>query len=662
MEGGNGQKELITICDTPGFGDTKGAEMEIANGLGIIHALKRSASIKPVLVLDHKSMDANRWYALRKNLSTIIAMMGHKSLDFSSFSYIFTRCEGKSKKRISKQLSGFQNTVRSDPKMKDKDILDALLTDMISKTKPDDVICIDPEEPDDAPHILRRLWSGSRLKNPAETFVNFCSNETMAALFVQVSILVSNIEMSLTALDLDSAEAYLRRMSRLAEALSLSEVNEAVEKGTTKVEQYVNQLSSGINDVVTHIGFDNFEQAVNTMSMKLRLLSNSGSIRTICKMDFDYSGFTNNITTRLVSMLKQSISDLDSVVVGSEIILQKSIVRLGFLIKSIDGIVDDNGKKIEVDYSIMIKAMNGLMNPILVGLNKSLNEKDPTSTVLNECITKLNFVLTMNDFFHSDMFTTFDLKLFQPLLFGTELKNITDNLIDRSQDCEAHLKHLDNTLQEELLGEKQWSYSSILKLNESVKYKEYRDFLQAISSSEPLVAFICNGESSPNLTSMIRDFDDAISKYLPNLVIFLQKQLQIVVSNETGEMTGRVNEAGEIMNSVDGVIVITNTLQDLDSAIIQTVLEDLNGVKIRSTHFIEELKKNPIRRHNICPGKALKPTEEELSRTNYKRALCRWYERCNELKLYWTKHGHCNIPQQDPKLGKVSNINARSCV
>ena len=64
-EEGSGQQERITICDTPGFGDSKGNEQEISNGLGIVHALKGAASIKPVIVMDHRSMDGGRWLALR---------------------------------------------------------------------------------------------------------------------------------------------------------------------------------------------------------------------------------------------------------------------------------------------------------------------------------------------------------------------------------------------------------------------------------------------------------------------------------------------------------------------------------------------------------------------------------------------------------------------
>ena len=116
--------------------------------------------------------------------------------------------------------------------MKDRAILDALLTDMISKTQPGEVICINPEEPDDAPATLKRLWSGSRLNDPANRFVNFCSTEAMAALLMQVTVLIHDIDTSLGASDLDSAAVHLNKMLGLARALSLPEVDEAVELGT----------------------------------------------------------------------------------------------------------------------------------------------------------------------------------------------------------------------------------------------------------------------------------------------------------------------------------------------------------------------------------------------------------------------------------------------
>ena len=292
----DGQEESITICDTPGFGDTKGPEIEISNNLGIISALKLAASIKLVIVMDHSTMAGGRWRALRKNLSTIIAMMGHRSdIDFSSFEYIFTRCEGKNKKRISKQLSGFLNAVQQDPNMENKPLLVALLTDMISKTKPDEVICIDPEESEDAQDTLNQLWSSPRITNPAETFVNFCSKESLAVLSVQVNILLHNLGISLEKLDLESTESNLRKILRLAESLSLPNVDEAFEEGTTNVKKFINEILSDIKNLLSHVDYQ-FGKALNDITSKLSLLLKTNDIRHISEMDFDCNQFIDDIT------------------------------------------------------------------------------------------------------------------------------------------------------------------------------------------------------------------------------------------------------------------------------------------------------------------------------------------------------------------------------
>ncbi|CAF3259094.1 unnamed protein product, partial [Rotaria sp. Silwood2] len=49
-------KESVILCDSPGFEDTSGPEIDIANGLGIINVIKECASVKPVVVISYKSI------------------------------------------------------------------------------------------------------------------------------------------------------------------------------------------------------------------------------------------------------------------------------------------------------------------------------------------------------------------------------------------------------------------------------------------------------------------------------------------------------------------------------------------------------------------------------------------------------------------------------
>jgi hypothetical protein len=651
----DGKDDIITICDTPGFGDTKGKEMDISNGLGIIHALKCAASIKPVIVIDHRTMDGSRFSPLRKNLSTVIAMIGRESIDFSPFAYIFTRCEGKNKNRISKQLSGFQKVVRDDLDIEDKDILDLLLTDMICKTKPGEAICIDPEEHDDAPDTLKRLLSGSRLNDPANSFVNFCSKESMATLSVQVNILVHNLDISLQAAKLDSAEAYLRKMIGLAKALSLPEVDQDVEKGIIKAKRFVSQLTSSIESLATRI-FSEFDATLDALSSDLILLSKSASICNICEMDFNCCSFINGIIERLFSAVRQHISDVDPTALQGAKSLQQSIFRFDSLATSLQGRLMKS-EAIQSESSTMIEAIKNIMEPIFVTLEDSLVASDPTAATLNENIDKVNFVLAMNNFLGSSELSTLNQKLSDWVMFQSGLNNILSNINDKSQICVTDLADLDKALHEELLGAKEWSYASLLKLNNSMEHKECRDFLQAVSSSESLFSAIEN-DSTPDFELMIREFGDYIIKYSQIAVDFLQRNSQTVLDNKTVDTAGRVKEASRIAEYVDLFLGSANTLKELDPVPFQKVWENLTGTKGRLEQFIGDSKKNLIRQKSRR-GKTIEPSEEEISQTKNKRGLLGWYKKCNELKVYLKKHGHCNVPRKDPKhkqLGRVRQM------
>ncbi len=39
------------LCDTPGFFDTSGAVVDIANGVGMINAVKVAKTVKPIVVI-----------------------------------------------------------------------------------------------------------------------------------------------------------------------------------------------------------------------------------------------------------------------------------------------------------------------------------------------------------------------------------------------------------------------------------------------------------------------------------------------------------------------------------------------------------------------------------------------------------------------------------
>jgi hypothetical protein len=68
----NEEKSLI-LCDTPGFQDTMGAEVDIANCIGLVSAIRGANSVRPVVLISYR--DGNRLQGVSVVASTIANMV-----------------------------------------------------------------------------------------------------------------------------------------------------------------------------------------------------------------------------------------------------------------------------------------------------------------------------------------------------------------------------------------------------------------------------------------------------------------------------------------------------------------------------------------------------------------------------------------------------------
>ncbi len=68
------QKQIITFCDTPGFRDTRGPEIDIANGIGICKAVREAKTVRPIILFCNDNFDKRFEYTLEM-LDTIAALI-----------------------------------------------------------------------------------------------------------------------------------------------------------------------------------------------------------------------------------------------------------------------------------------------------------------------------------------------------------------------------------------------------------------------------------------------------------------------------------------------------------------------------------------------------------------------------------------------------------
>ncbi|KAL4489791.1 hypothetical protein ABPG72_022431 [Tetrahymena utriculariae] len=155
----------IILCDSPGFDDTAGPEVDIANGLGIVKAIKKCKSVRPVILLSFKSM-GDRGQGIKQIAHILVGFVQNIQDKLSSFSYLFSKFPEKY--NIISELINIKNSLdQNTEEISDKAFV-SLFEDMIDKTKKQcnkiDPINGNPSE------ILKVLIKEEGIQDPSQVF------------------------------------------------------------------------------------------------------------------------------------------------------------------------------------------------------------------------------------------------------------------------------------------------------------------------------------------------------------------------------------------------------------------------------------------------------------------------------------------------------------
>ena len=81
---------MIVVCDSPGFGDTEGHEVDIANGIGIARAVRRCKKVKPLILFPADAI-GSKYEKVTEVGATMTRFVGSIQKYLPSFSYAFTK-------------------------------------------------------------------------------------------------------------------------------------------------------------------------------------------------------------------------------------------------------------------------------------------------------------------------------------------------------------------------------------------------------------------------------------------------------------------------------------------------------------------------------------------------------------------------------------------
>nr|XP_047142448.1 reticulocyte-binding protein homolog 1 [Hydra vulgaris] len=185
---------FITLCDSPGFSDTTGPEVDIVNSINTTEVISNCKSVRPVILMSCENQ-GGRSEGIVEMVGMIQGMMMNIKDHLPAFTYLFTKypdADVHSKLynisiNIDKHRYAMSKYEYSEYKSF-KLVLDDMLTKTKSYGKPLDLINDKPLD------ILRKILSTPCINNPRQVFKYTINEQSKNALYKQVYYNISAIK------------------------------------------------------------------------------------------------------------------------------------------------------------------------------------------------------------------------------------------------------------------------------------------------------------------------------------------------------------------------------------------------------------------------------------------------------------------------------------
>lgn len=165
----------LTLCDAAGFGDTDGAEVDIANAYSILQVVQKCSSVKFVAVLSHMSIGdtGEGILELVQMLAQILPVSDSDLSLLDSIVYVFTKCP---ENRTLANINGELESVKRRCQEQNRHVFEinrafgVILDDMIFKTKNQNgAILLDILSDDSRIHLLDSIIKCNPIRSPQST-------------------------------------------------------------------------------------------------------------------------------------------------------------------------------------------------------------------------------------------------------------------------------------------------------------------------------------------------------------------------------------------------------------------------------------------------------------------------------------------------------------
>lgn len=553
-----GQGESVILCDCPGFGDTEGVEMDIANGIGLIEALHRAKTVKPVLVLSASGME-DRFRSLTATMDTVTRMMGNNTANFSAFSYVFTRCDDRLSKKIHRRLVGLRARDSTDH---ENDALNALLDDMISKCARK-TLYVSPIEDEDRLELLRDLLEDSSpcIAAPKNTFRTFASKAACDELQVELYRIMEELEQRLARTELELACSCLRILNRMGSLIS--EAQEIQKLANFKVGIYLDDKRDSFRIRFSSLGrYDNtmqedFRRDVDTLKLEvLSFLKDSQSLIEAASID---RGENNAFVLEAIKVLVDTLSKgslkllkescKDERIIEQERIMQWLLQRLKYISDSFSPI--DDLFTFKCGISMVVDTVNMVIDGALIVAEEKLATSTTNIGMVDGCTT---FAWRMERFYLSEQLYPSS----EEIPFADRLERLINNLEMRLGSSKRGIEKVMVRLHKLTESSKRASDQSNKPFLEILEVEAHRAFLMEMVKSKIFHSVEVWNLKADDIRHILKQFDDMLEKYLNSSIDAFETTLQSLsaVDDSITELEERHNAAGNLLQKISEASIL----------------------------------------------------------------------------------------------------------
>jgi len=234
---GSISRRQVVLCDTPGFGDTAGPEVDIANALSIVGAIQKSKSVKPVILVSYLGL-GDKFEGLKSLAHILAGMIPNIEVHMESVSFLFTKYPEEKQKSIFASLLSVRDELTAE-EMSDKGF-ESLFTVMLRKAKAK-VWAVNPLDKAQAIMILDDLAVSGSIQRPDEEFQFSLNEASRAALKEQGRRHQITIMNALKRFAYDLVGFKLNELKKLLKLLGEDCVEKVYAECTQSVSKHLNE-------------------------------------------------------------------------------------------------------------------------------------------------------------------------------------------------------------------------------------------------------------------------------------------------------------------------------------------------------------------------------------------------------------------------------------